>query len=66
MSLEIIPHGKTTARMQATAQKAAKGVRDLEDMRLAAKEMDRIREEIRQRDGLVDIAVPLIRELCDR
>ena len=35
-------------------------------MRQAAASMDRLREEIRQKHGLLDIAVPAIREFRDR
>jgi hypothetical protein len=52
--------------MQAAAENAAKGVRDSEAMRRAAESMDKISEEIRKRNGLLDIAVPYIRELRDQ
>jgi hypothetical protein len=51
------------AELQAAADKAAKGIRDPEDMRKAREEMDRLRETIRQREGILDIGVPAIREL---
>jgi hypothetical protein len=40
--------------------------RDPEAVRLACERMDRMREEIQKRVGLVDIAIPAIRELRDR
>ena len=40
--------------------------RDPEAIRLACERMDQMSEEIRQRIGTVDIAVPAIRELRDR
>jgi hypothetical protein len=40
--------------------------RDLEAMRRAAERMDRMREETFKRVGLLDVAVPYIRELRDR
>ena len=40
--------------------------RDPEAVRLACERMDQLREEIRDRVGTVDIAVPAIRELRDR
>lgn len=49
--------------MQKAAQAAAKGTRDLEAMRKAAAQMDRISEDIHKRQGLLDIAVPFVREL---
>ncbi len=53
------------AELQLAAEDAAKGIRDPEKMRLAAEEMDRTREEIYRRVGLVDFAVPTIRALRD-
>lgn len=53
------------AELQEAAELAAKGVRDPERMRLACEEMDRTRERIRDRIGVVDFAVPTIRELRD-
>ena len=47
------------------AVRAAQGVRVLDDMRRAAASMDRVREEIRRRHGLLDIAVPALHELRD-
>lgn len=49
--------------LQEAADKAAKGIRDPETMRRACQEMDRIREEIYAREGLLDIGVHAIREL---
>ena len=40
--------------------------RDPEAMRKAAERMDRMREETFKRVGLLDVAVPYIRELRDR
>ena len=51
--------------VQAAIDRVLKGVRDPEAMRRAAERMDRLREEMRQRVGNVDLAVPLIRETCD-
>lgn len=51
------------AELQRAADQAAKGVRDPEAMRQACDRMDRIREQIRQQQGVVDIGVPAIREL---
>jgi predicted DNA-binding antitoxin AbrB/MazE fold protein len=39
--------------------------RDPEIMRKGAEEMDRLREQIYKREGLLDIAVPLLRESRD-
>lgn len=54
------------AELQEAADRAARGIRDPEVMRQAAASMDRLREEIRKKHGLLDIAVPAIRELRDR
>jgi hypothetical protein len=66
MSTETLPHNEVMARMQLAADRASKGIRDRDAMRKAAEDMDRISEEIRKRNGLVDIAVPYIRELRDQ
>jgi len=47
--------------LQATLRET----RDPEDMRAAAERMDRLREQIYQREGLLDLAVPLLREIRD-
>ena len=51
--------------LQAAVDRALKGVRDPVAMRQAAERMDRMREEMRQRVGNVDLAVPLIRATRD-
>ena len=53
------------AELQEAADRAARGVRDPEVMRRACERMDRMREEIRQKHGVLDIGVPAIRELRD-
>jgi hypothetical protein len=53
------------AELQEAANRAAQGIRDPEAMRRAAVSMDRLREEIRRRHGLLDIAVPALHELRD-
>jgi hypothetical protein len=53
------------AELQKAADNAAKGIRDPEKMREACEEMDRTREQIFQRIGFVDFAVPTIRALRD-
>jgi len=53
------------ARLVEAADKASRGVRDLDAMREACERMDRLRERIRQKHGLLDVAVPAIRELRD-
>jgi hypothetical protein len=53
------------AALQYAADQAAKGIRDPEVMRLACEDMDRLREQIFRREGLLDIGVPAIRALRD-
>jgi hypothetical protein len=53
------------AQLQAAVDRAAKGIRDPEEMRKACERMDRTREAIRQRCGVMDFAVPTIRALRD-
>ena len=65
MSPEAASHTDIMAQMQRAAENAAKGIRDRDAMHKAAEEMDKISEEIRKRQGLLDIAVPYIRELRD-
>jgi len=51
--------------VQAAVDRVLQGVRDPVAMRRAAERMDRMREEMRQRIGNGDLAVPLIRETRD-
>jgi hypothetical protein len=53
------------AELQKAADRAAKGIRDPEAMREACERMDRLREEIYRKHGLLDIGVPAIRALRD-
>ncbi len=53
------------AELQAAADRAAQGIRDPETMLRACERMDRLREEIRRKYGILDIGVPAIRELRD-
>jgi len=52
-------------KIQEAAQRAVQGTRDPESMLQAAERMDRLREEIFRKHGLLDIGVPAIRELRD-
>jgi len=60
-----IPH-EILAELQEAIDDASKGVRDPEKAKKACEEMDRIREEIRAKHGILDIGVPAIREVRDR
>jgi succinate dehydrogenase/fumarate reductase flavoprotein subunit len=68
MSTDTQPTGipaDLMAELQEAADRAAKGVRDPEAMRRACEDIDRVREEIRQRHGVLDIGGPAIRQLRD-
>ena len=54
------------AQMEETARKALTGQRDPEAMRHACERMDRMREEIRKKHGLLNVGTPAIRQLRDR
>ncbi|HVA49556.1 MAG TPA: hypothetical protein VNH11_24530 [Pirellulales bacterium] len=64
MSIETIP-AEIMAELQEAADRAAKGIRDPEAMRRARERIDRIREEIFAKHGILDIGLPAIRELRD-
>jgi len=53
------------AEMQAAATLAASGIRDPEAARKAREETDRIREEVFRKHGVLDIGVPVIRDIRD-
>jgi hypothetical protein len=53
------------AELQAAADRAAKGIRDAQAMSQACERMDRLREEILRKHGVLNIGVPAIRELRD-
>jgi succinate dehydrogenase/fumarate reductase flavoprotein subunit len=53
------------AQMREAAIKAMSPVRDPEAMKIACERMDRMREEIKKKHGILDIGVPAIRELRD-
>lgn len=56
----------TTTELQEAIEKAREGRRDAETMRKASERLDQTREEMRRKVGVVDIAVPSIRELRDQ
>jgi len=51
--------------VQAAINRVLERRRDPEVMRRAAERMDRMREDMRKRNGNVDLALPLIRETRD-
>jgi hypothetical protein len=64
METSVIPP-EVIAEMEEAARAAMTNVRDPEKMRRACERMDRIREEILQKHGILDIGVPAIRALRD-
>ena len=48
--------------LQATLERASTSARDPAEMRQARDEMNRLREELRQKIGMLDVAVDLIRD----
>jgi hypothetical protein len=50
------------AEMEEASRLATSNVRDPEIMRQACERMDRMREELRRKHGVLDIGVPAIRE----
>ncbi|MFN0056782.1 MAG: hypothetical protein ACKV0T_31950 [Planctomycetales bacterium] len=66
MSTATLFPAELMAKMQEAADNASKGVRDREVSRRACEEMDRMREELRQRIGTVNMAVDLIRDARDQ
>ena len=53
------------AQMDVAALKAMSPDRDPEAMKNACERMDRMREDIKKKHGILDIGVPAIRELRD-
>ncbi len=53
------------AELEEAARRAAAGIRDPEAMRRACERMDRMRDEVFRKHGILDIGLPAIRELRD-
>lgn len=53
------------AEIQETIRRVMNGIRDPEAIRRAFERMDRMREEVFKKHGVLDIGVPAIRELRD-
>lgn len=64
MNTDTIP-SQMMDELQKAAEQAAEGIRDPDAMRQACENMDRVREEIFIRQGVLDIGLPAIRELRD-
>ena len=65
MSIDTSLTAEAMAALQAAADRAATGIRDPEAIRRANERIDRKREELRRKYGVLDIGVPAIRELRD-
>ncbi len=65
MSTDTIIPADIMAQMQEAADNASKRIRDPEAAKRAAESMDRVSEGIRRRQGVLNIAVPFIREARD-
>jgi hypothetical protein len=66
MSTENAKLAQPFTPLQAAIERAMKRQRDPEAERGACERMDRMREELRQQHGLLDIGVPAIRDLRDK
>jgi hypothetical protein len=56
----------TASELQEIADRAARGIRDPQEMRKAIDEMNQAREELRKKIGIVSVAVDLVREARDQ
>ena len=65
VGMQVIPD-ELLAEMRERAFRAARGIRDEEDVRKACERMDRMREELREKIGETDLAVELVREARDQ
>jgi hypothetical protein len=66
MSTESLGTSQPLTSLNDAIARAMRGQRDPDAEKVACERMDRMREEIRRKHGLLDIAVPSIRELRDR
>ena len=66
MATDITNTEESKHRLEEIIANLGKCPRDPEAMRKAAERMDQAREETFNRVGLLDVAVPFIRELRDR
>ena len=61
MSIDTSITAEAMAALQLAADRASKGIRDPEAMKKAAERMDRNREAVRAKVGVLNVAVDLIR-----
>ncbi len=62
MSIDTAISAELIAALQESLARAATGIRNPATMRKAREEMNRMREELRQKIGTVEVAVDLIRD----
>lgn len=62
-STDVCP--ELQAELEKSIQIALSNVRDPEVMRKAADRMYRLSEQIRQREGVLDVIMPILREIRD-
>ena len=65
MTTETIDNTDAKRELAEAIERLRKGIRDPEAMRRARERMDRLREEIFQKFGILNIAVELVREARD-
>jgi hypothetical protein len=63
MDIEINSSAKIMGELQEAVDHAINGIRDAESMRQACDHMDRLREEVFAKHGILDIGLPAIREV---
>jgi hypothetical protein len=66
MSIGTINPTEAKRELDAAIERMMSGVRDDEAARKACERMDRMREELRERIGTVEVAVDLIRDARDQ
>lgn len=66
MSIDTASSAELVQRLHERLEQVAKGICDQDEMREGAERMDRMREELRKRIGIVNVAVELVRDARDQ
>jgi hypothetical protein len=66
MSIETVATEQARRELEEVVDRLINGIRDPEAMRKSRLRLDRMREELRQRIGTVEVAVDLIRDARSR
>ena len=66
MSIDTSTPSATMKELQAAVERLVTGIRDPEAMDKACERMDRMREELREKIGTVEVAVDLIHDARDQ